>query len=120
MGEVFELEIDTLETTCHVLDPTPLANCSVRPQMQHVSVPLRVTVDGAPAIQGPRWFCKVQTRLTQLPSPSSWLASVRLLELLFEAAFPGAGFYSSSTFLLRPFPKPESIMFQYHSVKVTS
>uniref|UniRef100_A0A8C0JYC5 Alpha-2-HS-glycoprotein n=1 Tax=Canis lupus dingo TaxID=286419 RepID=A0A8C0JYC5_CANLU len=35
MGEVFELEIDTLETTCHVLDPTPLANCSVRPQMQH-------------------------------------------------------------------------------------
>ncbi|CAK7298561.1 alpha-2-HS-glycoprotein [Vulpes vulpes] len=35
MGEVFELEIDTLETTCHVLDPTPLANCTVRPQMQH-------------------------------------------------------------------------------------
>ncbi|XP_045859356.1 alpha-2-HS-glycoprotein [Meles meles] len=35
MGEVFELEIDTLETTCHVLDPTPLANCTVRQMMQH-------------------------------------------------------------------------------------
>ncbi|KAM8770340.1 alpha-2-HS-glycoprotein [Rhynchonycteris naso] len=35
MGEVFELEIDTLETTCHVLDPTPAANCSVRQLTQH-------------------------------------------------------------------------------------
>ncbi|XP_045667214.1 alpha-2-HS-glycoprotein isoform X1 [Ursus americanus] len=35
MGEVFELEIDTLETTCHVLDPTPLANCSVRQLVEH-------------------------------------------------------------------------------------
>ncbi|XP_048202953.1 alpha-2-HS-glycoprotein isoform X2 [Perognathus longimembris pacificus] len=26
-GEVYEIEIDTLETTCHALDPTPLANC---------------------------------------------------------------------------------------------
>lgn len=34
-GEVFELEIDTLETTCHVLDPTPVVNCSVRPLRYH-------------------------------------------------------------------------------------
>uniref|UniRef100_I3MDL1 Alpha-2-HS-glycoprotein n=1 Tax=Ictidomys tridecemlineatus TaxID=43179 RepID=I3MDL1_ICTTR len=34
-GEMYELEIDTLETTCHVLDPTPLANCSVRQVAQH-------------------------------------------------------------------------------------
>uniref|UniRef100_A0A8D2CQ48 Alpha-2-HS-glycoprotein n=1 Tax=Sciurus vulgaris TaxID=55149 RepID=A0A8D2CQ48_SCIVU len=34
-GEVYELEIDTLETTCHALDPTPLANCSVRQVIQH-------------------------------------------------------------------------------------
>ncbi|XP_012497162.1 PREDICTED: alpha-2-HS-glycoprotein [Propithecus coquereli] len=34
-GEIFELEIDTLETTCHVLDPTPLANCSVRQLVEH-------------------------------------------------------------------------------------
>nr|XP_002716503.3 alpha-2-HS-glycoprotein [Oryctolagus cuniculus] len=34
-GEVYELEIDTLETTCHALDPTPLANCSVRQVTQH-------------------------------------------------------------------------------------
>lgn len=34
-GEVYELEIDTLETTCHTLDPTPLANCSVRQVTQH-------------------------------------------------------------------------------------
>ncbi|XP_007934223.1 alpha-2-HS-glycoprotein [Orycteropus afer afer] len=35
MGEVFELELDTLETTCHVLDPTPVANCTVRHFMDH-------------------------------------------------------------------------------------
>ncbi|XP_027807355.1 alpha-2-HS-glycoprotein isoform X1 [Marmota flaviventris] len=35
VGEVYELEIDTLETTCHALDPTPLANCSVRQVAQH-------------------------------------------------------------------------------------
>ncbi|XP_004413470.1 PREDICTED: alpha-2-HS-glycoprotein isoform X2 [Odobenus rosmarus divergens] len=35
VGEVFELEIDTLETTCHVLDPTPLANCTVRQLVEH-------------------------------------------------------------------------------------
>ncbi|XP_029796618.1 alpha-2-HS-glycoprotein [Suricata suricatta] len=35
MGEVFELEIDTLETTCYVRDPTPLANCTVRQLTEH-------------------------------------------------------------------------------------
>ncbi|ELK37406.1 Alpha-2-HS-glycoprotein [Myotis davidii] len=35
MGEVFEMEIDTLETTCHALDPTPVANCSVRSLAEH-------------------------------------------------------------------------------------
>lgn len=34
-GEVYEMEIDTLETTCHALDPTPLANCSVRQPSEH-------------------------------------------------------------------------------------
>ncbi|XP_045439730.1 alpha-2-HS-glycoprotein [Pipistrellus kuhlii] len=34
-GEVFEMELDTLETTCHALDPTPAANCSVRPLVEH-------------------------------------------------------------------------------------
>ncbi|XP_012890235.1 PREDICTED: alpha-2-HS-glycoprotein isoform X1 [Dipodomys ordii] len=34
-GEVYEIEIDTLETTCHVLDPTPLANCPVRQVAEH-------------------------------------------------------------------------------------
>uniref|UniRef100_A0A671F0N3 Alpha-2-HS-glycoprotein n=1 Tax=Rhinolophus ferrumequinum TaxID=59479 RepID=A0A671F0N3_RHIFE len=34
-GEVFEMEIDTLETTCYALDPTPAANCSVRKLEQH-------------------------------------------------------------------------------------
>ncbi|XP_006869807.1 PREDICTED: alpha-2-HS-glycoprotein [Chrysochloris asiatica] len=35
MGEVFELEIDTLETTCYALDPTPVANCTVRQLSEH-------------------------------------------------------------------------------------
>ncbi|XP_047731692.1 alpha-2-HS-glycoprotein isoform X2 [Prionailurus viverrinus] len=35
MGEVFELEIDTLETTCYIRDPTPVANCTVRQLMEH-------------------------------------------------------------------------------------
>ncbi|XP_049631759.1 alpha-2-HS-glycoprotein [Suncus etruscus] len=35
MGEIYEIEIDMLETTCHALDPTPLANCSVRQLTQH-------------------------------------------------------------------------------------
>lgn len=34
-GDVYVLEVDTLETTCHALDPTPLANCSVRQVAQH-------------------------------------------------------------------------------------
>ncbi|XP_042353825.1 alpha-2-HS-glycoprotein 2 [Plectropomus leopardus] len=29
----YVLEIDLLETDCHVLDPTPLANCTVRPKV---------------------------------------------------------------------------------------
>lgn len=49
MGEVFELEIDTLETKCYFLDPTPVANCTVRPLTEHVSAPFRVTAGGAPA-----------------------------------------------------------------------
>uniref|UniRef100_A0A667GPH6 Alpha-2-HS-glycoprotein n=1 Tax=Lynx canadensis TaxID=61383 RepID=A0A667GPH6_LYNCA len=35
MGEVFELEIDTLETTCYIRDPTPVANCTVRQLTEH-------------------------------------------------------------------------------------
>ncbi|XP_029970993.1 alpha-2-HS-glycoprotein 2 [Salarias fasciatus] len=31
-GESYVLEIDLLETYCHVLDPTPLANCTARPK----------------------------------------------------------------------------------------
>ncbi|KAK2505215.1 hypothetical protein MC885_011139 [Smutsia gigantea] len=34
-GEVYELETDLLETTCHVRDPTPVANCSVRQLEEH-------------------------------------------------------------------------------------
>ncbi|EDK97638.1 alpha-2-HS-glycoprotein, isoform CRA_c [Mus musculus] len=34
-GVVYEMEVDTLETTCHALDPTPLANCSVRQLTEH-------------------------------------------------------------------------------------
>lgn len=26
------LEVDLLETDCHVFDPTPIANCTVRPK----------------------------------------------------------------------------------------
>ncbi|CAN9503149.1 unnamed protein product [Ophioblennius macclurei] len=31
-GETYVVELDLLETDCHVLDPTPLANCTVRPK----------------------------------------------------------------------------------------
>ncbi|WP_289465531.1 cystatin domain-containing protein, partial [Klebsiella pneumoniae] len=31
--DTFVLEIDLLETDCHVLDPTPIANCTVRPKL---------------------------------------------------------------------------------------
>ncbi|KAG7488105.1 hypothetical protein MATL_G00030980 [Megalops atlanticus] len=30
--ELYSMELDLLETKCHVLDPTPLANCTVRPK----------------------------------------------------------------------------------------
>ncbi|XP_020504567.1 alpha-2-HS-glycoprotein 2 [Labrus bergylta] len=34
MGNItYDLEIELLETDCHVLDPTPLANCTVRPKV---------------------------------------------------------------------------------------
>ena len=49
MGEVFELELDMLETTCYIRDPTPVENCTVRQLMEHVSAPFRVTAGGAPA-----------------------------------------------------------------------
>ncbi|XP_023356640.1 alpha-2-HS-glycoprotein [Sarcophilus harrisii] len=34
-GEVYVLEIDLVETCCHVLDPTPLENCTVRQLTEH-------------------------------------------------------------------------------------
>lgn len=97
-GEVFELEIDTLETTCHALDPTPVVNCSVRQQVEHVSGTLRVAAGSGPASStavlhraGP---------CIQPPSLPSWLASVQLLKLPYEAAFPGTDSCNSSAFLL--------------------
>uniref|UniRef100_A0A8C3KAV0 Cystatin fetuin-A-type domain-containing protein n=1 Tax=Calidris pygmaea TaxID=425635 RepID=A0A8C3KAV0_9CHAR len=38
-NDIMFLELDLLETTCHILSPTPLANCTVRSFTQHVSVP---------------------------------------------------------------------------------
>ncbi|CAK6952219.1 alpha-2-HS-glycoprotein-like [Scomber scombrus] len=32
-GDTYVMDIDLLETDCHVLDPTPVANCSVRPKV---------------------------------------------------------------------------------------
>ncbi|XP_058481421.1 alpha-2-HS-glycoprotein 2 [Solea solea] len=32
-SDTYVLEVDLLETDCHVLDPTPVANCTVRPKM---------------------------------------------------------------------------------------
>lgn len=98
MGEVFEMEIDTLETTCHALDPTPLANCSVRQVHEHVSGSLPVISDGGPISStvvphGAGLFI-------QLPSLPSWLASVQFLKLPFEASFPGADFCNCSPFLV--------------------
>lgn len=29
----YVLEVELLETDCHVLDPTPLENCTVRPKI---------------------------------------------------------------------------------------
>ncbi|XP_026546136.1 antihemorrhagic factor cHLP-B-like, partial [Notechis scutatus] len=34
-GRVIFLELDVLETVCHVLDPTPVENCTVRPEHYH-------------------------------------------------------------------------------------
>ncbi|KFO14946.1 Alpha-2-HS-glycoprotein [Balearica regulorum gibbericeps] len=34
-NEIVFLELDLLETTCHILSPTPLANCTVRSFTQH-------------------------------------------------------------------------------------
>lgn len=51
-GEVYRLELDTLETVCHATDPTPLANCSVRQLYEHVSARLprgQQRADGAGA-----------------------------------------------------------------------
>lgn len=98
MGEVFEIEIDTLETTCHALDPTPVANCSVRQLQEHVSGTLRVTLDGGPASS---------TVILQRAGPFYPAAQTALrtrecviLKLPFETTFPRADFYNSSTFLL--------------------
>lgn len=35
-GDEYDMEVDLLETDCHVLDPLPLANCTVRPKVQTV------------------------------------------------------------------------------------
>lgn len=37
-NEILFLELDLLETTCHILNPTPLVNCSVRTFAEHVSI----------------------------------------------------------------------------------
>ncbi|XP_044526843.1 alpha-2-HS-glycoprotein [Gracilinanus agilis] len=34
-GEVYVMEVDMLETTCHVMDRTPLENCTVRQLVEH-------------------------------------------------------------------------------------
>ncbi|KAH0624195.1 hypothetical protein JD844_007707 [Phrynosoma platyrhinos] len=34
-GDIIFLEMDLLETTCHVLSPVPAANCTVRQKMEH-------------------------------------------------------------------------------------
>lgn len=92
MGEVFEIEIDTLETTCHALDPTPVANCSVRQLRDHVSGTLRVAAGSGPASStvvlhraGP---------FIQLPSLPSWLADVQFLKLPALLQGPHRGFIS--------------------------
>ncbi|EMP27490.1 Alpha-2-HS-glycoprotein [Chelonia mydas] len=35
-GEIFELELDLLETVCHIVNPLPAENCTVRPRTDHV------------------------------------------------------------------------------------
>ncbi|XP_060623406.2 alpha-2-HS-glycoprotein [Anolis sagrei] len=34
-GEIIFLEMDTLETNCHVMSPTPVENCTVRARTEH-------------------------------------------------------------------------------------
>lgn len=36
-SSTYFLEIELLETQCHVMDPTPVANCTVRPKRLTVS-----------------------------------------------------------------------------------
>uniref|UniRef100_A0A8C8VFU7 Alpha 2-HS glycoprotein n=1 Tax=Pelusios castaneus TaxID=367368 RepID=A0A8C8VFU7_9SAUR len=35
-GEIFLLELDLLETECHIVNPLPVENCTVRPLTDHV------------------------------------------------------------------------------------
>ncbi|XP_053894836.1 alpha-2-HS-glycoprotein [Malaclemys terrapin pileata] len=35
-GEIFELELDLLETVCHIVNPLPVENCTVRPLTDYV------------------------------------------------------------------------------------
>ncbi|XP_067392673.1 alpha-2-HS-glycoprotein [Emydura macquarii macquarii] len=35
-GEIFMLELDLLETMCHIVNPLPIENCTVRPLTEHV------------------------------------------------------------------------------------
>ncbi|XP_038272942.1 alpha-2-HS-glycoprotein [Dermochelys coriacea] len=35
-GEIFELELDLLETVCHIVNPLPAENCTIRPPTDHV------------------------------------------------------------------------------------
>lgn len=37
-NDIIFLELDLLETKCHILDPTPLANCTIRSLAEHVSI----------------------------------------------------------------------------------
>lgn len=109
MGEVFEIEIDTLETTCHVLDPTPLANCSVRQLTEHVSGTLRVIAGGGRG-GWPSHFHhgSAESRpIFQLPSWPLWPASVHFLELSFEASFPRADLLPQFNLLIVSLPQPE-------------
>ncbi|XP_030431645.1 alpha-2-HS-glycoprotein [Gopherus evgoodei] len=34
-GEIFDLELDLLETVCHIVNPLPVENCTVRPLTHH-------------------------------------------------------------------------------------
>ncbi|XP_060098622.1 alpha-2-HS-glycoprotein [Heteronotia binoei] len=34
-GKIVDLELDLLETTCHIVDPRPVENCTVRDRMNH-------------------------------------------------------------------------------------